>query len=213
MRPPDQFDFGSTSRERVSWSWSITRLRDCRSIPRRASWQERESPPRLKTWWRRGAASGSALVTAFPVRTLRCARSTVRLARAPSIQPANPCSRACDSCRPPCHRDALVRAPNAHHRGSRCNALTRTFAVFPPAVVHGRAITSYAPVSSVTRSPLRSCIGKTRSAGGFDGSGVLWGGVGTRGMLEVVCRRQQRLGGLALKSPMTRPESHARRKL
>src|SRR5512132_4058589 len=32
--------------------------------------------------------------------------------------------------------------------------LTRTLAVFPPAVVYGRPITSYSPVSSVSRSPI-----------------------------------------------------------
>ena len=106
-----------------------------------------------------------------------------------------------------------MRAPNAHHLGSRVNALTRTFAVFPPAVVYGRAITSYAPVSSVSRSPLRSCIGKTRSAGVFDGSGVLWDGLATSGTLEIVSSRQQRPSGLSFKSLMTHRESNVRRKI
>jgi hypothetical protein len=33
----------------------------------------------------------------------------------------------------------------------------------PPAVVYGLPTTSYSPVSSVSRSPTLSCIGKTRS--------------------------------------------------
>jgi len=58
----------------------------------------------------------------------------------------------------------------------------------------------------------RRLVGKTRKVG-FDGSGVLWDGLATRGTLEIVRDRQQRLSGLALKSPMTHRESNVRRKI
>src|SRR5207245_5872931 len=77
----------------------------------------------------------------------------------------------------------------------------------------GGAITSYAPVSSVSRSPLGSCIGTTRSAGVFDGSGDLWDCLAKSGTLEIVSSRQQRPSGLSFKSLMTHRESNVRRKI
>src|SRR5882724_6608166 len=53
---------------------------------------------------------------------------------------------------------------------SESTRFTRTFAVLPPAVVYGRPMTSYSPVSSVSRSPICSCIGSRRRSGGFAGS-------------------------------------------
>jgi hypothetical protein len=38
---------------------------------------------------------------------------------------------------------------------------TRAWAVFPPAVVKGRPVTSHSPLSLTSRSPTRSCIGRT----------------------------------------------------
>src|SRR5262245_47779204 len=45
-------------------------------------------------------------------------------------------------------------------------------AIFAPAVVYGRPTTSHAPLASVMRSPIRSCVGKMRRVLGGRGGGI-----------------------------------------
>ena len=61
-------------------------------------------------------------------------------------------------------------------------------------------------------SPEPRLVGTTRKVGGFN-AGVSWEGLATSGTLEMVRDRQQRLGVLSFKSPMTPRESHVRRKI
>src|SRR5262245_32745330 len=50
--------------------------------------------------------------------------------------------------------------------------LTRTCAIFPAFAVCGRPMTSYSPVSSVGRSPIRSSIRRTRAVPGGSGGSI-----------------------------------------
>src|SRR5262245_15117317 len=68
---------------------------------------------------------------------------------------------------------------------------TRTCAVLPAAVLYGRAITSYSPVSSTRRSPTCSAIGRTRSGGGVDGGGCFSGGLAIAVSIGGHCRARR----------------------
>jgi hypothetical protein len=71
----------------------------------------------------------------------------------------------------PPHRDALVRAPDPDLGAAGLAHPPNTDAgVLPPAVVYGRLITSQSPLSSASRSPTRSPIGRTLLAAGAVGS-------------------------------------------
>jgi hypothetical protein len=70
------------------------------------------------------------------------------------------------------------------------------------AAASGRvSVDDHPPLGDFIRQDVdgRRLVGKTRKVG-FDGSGVLWDGLATRGTLEIVRDRQQRLGGLALRA-------------